>query len=391
LDARGVPIASLQGPKLGLTRDDMRGGCRAGKVSGGAPNLFSAEGERVAYFAEDAAAARGGGGGAALGSAAIAEEAARVRSVAASLAAGDAAEGEDLSSCIARNIGRNKRYREGGRDLSGLGEAELDDGELAAAMVQGRHSGLTERERQSRDMARAVAQHVEGERVMARCPLCLEGGTLARERVVSRGRYFSLLVPPTGQRFPGHLVLAPNSHTVSARALEEEEYAELNDFKAALHRYYTSIGEGVVFLETAILPGSAKRRATAAAHAVLHVVSMEAELALDAPLFFRKAMQEAEEWTTNQALIDTAGKGLRRCIPLGFSYFHVSWAGGGFLHPIEETSEFPPDFGLDVACGMLGEGPVGFGRKEAKRTLKEEEAIALEIRAAFSPFDPTTA
>ncbi len=165
-------------------------------------------------------------------------------------------------------------------------------------------------------------------------------------------------------------------------------YSELNDLKAALHQYFTSIKEGVIFLESALF--NRGRAAAAASHAGLHVVSMEAEQALDAPLFFKQAIDEAEEWTTNAALIDTAGKGLRRCIPRGFSYFHVSWAGGGYVHPIEEERSFPPAFGLDVAAGMLGEEPVGFGRKEAasKRTRSQEAQIARDFQAAWRAFDP---
>ena len=166
-------------------------------------------------------------------------------------------------------------------------------------------------------------------------------------------------------------------------------YEELNDYKAALHRYYTSLGEGVVFLETALANGSGGGRAAAAAHAALDVVSMEGEEALDAPLFFRKAIQDAEEWTTNAAMIETAGKGLRRCIPPGFPYFHVSWAGGGLLHPIENVRTFPPTFGLDVAVGILGSEPVGFGRREtARRPPREEDALAAEAAKGFAPFDP---
>jgi hypothetical protein len=171
-------------------------------------------------------------------------------------------------------------------------------------------------------------------------------------------------------------------------------YEELNDYKAALHRYYTSIKEGVIFLETALL-GGRSGAAGAGAHAAIHVVSMEGEEALDAPLFFRKAIEDAEEWTTNAALIDTAGKGLRRCIPPNFSYFHVSWAGGGLLHPIEEQGTFPPSFGLDVAAGMVGAEPVGFGRREGgggsgapRRSAREEESLAREIARQWAAFDP---
>ena len=46
LDSRGLPIASLQAAPAGLTRDDIRGGSRAGKLSGGA-SLHGAGGARL--------------------------------------------------------------------------------------------------------------------------------------------------------------------------------------------------------------------------------------------------------------------------------------------------------------------------------------------------------
>jgi hypothetical protein len=91
---------------------------------------------------------------------------------------------------------------------------------------------------------------------------------------------------------------------------------------------------------------------------------MEAALFDDAHLFFRKAIEEEGEWATNKRLIETAGKGLRGAIPRGFSYFHVAWAGGGFVHPIENEAKFPEEWGLDVAAGMLGQAPARFGRRE---------------------------
>ena len=224
LDSRGLPIASLQAAPAGLTRDDIRGGSRAGRLSGSA-SLHGAGGARLGYFAEDAAAGGGGGAGAAVGSAALAAEAQRLRGVAAALARSDAsAEGaEPMAQRLARNIAGNARYRgEGARDGSGRGEAE-DDGDAAAALLASRGAQLTERERQARDMARAVAAHKEGERAIARCPLCQGEGAgaggssgLRQGLMVSRGRHCMLLLPPQGQRFPGHLLLAPIAHVCAA-------------------------------------------------------------------------------------------------------------------------------------------------------------------------------
>ena len=89
-------------------------------------------------------------------------------------------------------------------------------------------------------------------------------------------------------------------------------------------------GQDALFLETAMHFG--KNR-----HTRIDVVPMDKEVAMDAPLYFRKAISDAEEWTTNHQLLDTTGKGLRRVIPKGFAYFHVGWKGGGFVHPVSPT------------------------------------------------------
>jgi hypothetical protein len=169
---------------------------------------------------------------------------------------------------------------------------------------------------------------------------------------------------------------------------DEDAYAELNRFKAALHAMYAARGEGVVFLETALLPGG---RAAPWRHAAVHVVPMEAALFDDAHLFFRKAIEEEGEWATNKRLIETAGKGLRGAIPRGFSYFHVAWAGGGFVHPIENEAKFPEEWGLDVAAGMLGQAPARFGRREgaAARTPQAEHDAVREFVKGWAPFDFT--
>ena len=152
---------------------------------------------------------------------------------------------------------------------------------------------------------------------------------------------------------------------------------------------YTARGEGVVFLETALLPGG---RAAPWRHAAVHVVPMEASVCMDAPLFFRKAIEEEGEWATNRQLIETRGKGLRRAIPKGFSYFHVAWAGDGFVHPIENEAAFPEAFGMDVAAGMLGQAPSRFGRKVGGgRSAQEEHNIVREFLKGWAPFDFTAA
>ena len=100
-------------------------------------------------------------------------------------------------------------------------------------------------------------------------------------------------------------------------------------------------------------------------------------------------MMEVEEWTSHKKVIDITGKGLRRCIPQGFPYFHVAWKGGGFAHVIEDENEFPPSFGVDIAAGMMGLPPERFGRKAQRPSFDEERKRVLKFVDEFEPYDWT--
>ena len=200
-----------------------------------------------------------------------------------------------------------------------------------------------------------------------------------------------LVYPPGGPQLPGHMLLVPLAHVPSVAAAEEGAYEELNAFKAALHAMWGAQGRAPLFLETAT------RLASHASHAAIHCVPLPAQAAGEAPLFFRKALLESEEWTTNAPLLDTAGRGLRRAIPPGFPYFHVAWAGGGMVHPIEAEDDFPPSLGMDTLAGMLGVDPPSFGArarrkpqaKDARALFEEQRAGVLHFLKAWEPFDFT--
>ena len=160
-------------------------------------------------------------------------------------------------------------------------------------------------------------------------------------------------------------------------------YDEVNRFKASIHNFFASQGRDVIFLETATRFADRRR------HTCIECIPMDREEGADAPLFFRKAILDSEEWTTNKQLIDTAGRGLRRSVPKGFAYFHVAWQGGGFVHPIEDEEAFPGQFGLDTAAGMLGLPPSAFGRKEQRPQFEAERLAVLAFLKDFRPYDWT--
>lgn len=98
---------------------------------------------------------------------------------------------------------------------------------------------------------------------------------------------------------------------------------------------------------------------------------------------------QSEEWTTNRAVVDTTGVGLRNAIPDNFAYFHVAWAGGGYVHPIEDENKWSPYFGLDIIAGMCGDEGYKFGRKERRQNFEEQRQAVLRFIEAWKPFDWT--
>lgn len=90
-------------------------------------------------------------------------------------------------------------------------------------------------------------------------------------------------------------------------------------------------------------------------HTVIECIPLPKTLARDAPLYFQKAIMEAdEEWSTNKKLIDTRKKGFRRTVPKDFPYFCVEFGeDGGFAHTIEDREQWPENFGKEILCGML--------------------------------------
>ncbi len=216
LDSRGLPLPFLQQAPAGLSREDLRRGSRAGKVPQ-PRSLHGADGAREGYLPGEGGAGAWAGSAPARGSEALAAAAAasgaRMAALAAAERAGGCGGGGGMDALIARNIARDARYRGDGGGRDGRGEEDGGAGaEDAARLLRDGSGALTAREAQRRDMARAVAAHVGAERATARCRACLQGGALARHQLVSLGAHSLLMLPPEGQRLPGHMLLVPIAH-----------------------------------------------------------------------------------------------------------------------------------------------------------------------------------
>jgi hypothetical protein len=93
-------------------------------------------------------------------------------------------------------------------------------------------------------------------------------------------------------------------------------------------------------------------------HTVVECIPLPYDVAERAPMYFKKAIDEAEsEWSTHDSkkCISTAPpKGLRGSVPPNFPYFHVEFnMTGGFVHVIDDDDKWRVDFGRDVLIGLL--------------------------------------
>lgn len=367
LDSKGRPISSLQAGPASLEREDARLGRRQGKRTSHV-NLHAPDAptERTSWTPADARES----------SVSLAELVRREAHTSSGT----------LDANIARRISRAGASWKHDKTLQGsrAGADEDDDGVLddIARLAEDPDARLTPHAQQQKDKQRAMAAQRRHDHATASCSLCFDSPASKRHLIISLGEYSYLGLPPGGGRLPGQLRIVPLPHISALTEADEEVYEEVNRFKGALHALYSSQGREVVFLETALNLSSSR-------HAIIDVIPMDKAEGEDAPLFFRKAIVDAEEWTTNKKLIDTAGRGLRKCIPKQFPYFHVAWKGGGFVHPVEDTETFPPNFGIDTAAGILGLPPSGFGRKEKRPQFETERIAILAFLKDWGPFDWT--
>jgi len=189
-------------------------------------------------------------------------------------------------------------------------------------------------------MQRAVAAERRLADTTNRCWYCFKSPSIRKHLIIALGEHSLLMLPPKGSKMPGHCIIVPQDvrsvgivwpgvcvhvcvcarvrvtstvctllqHTPSMTAANENVYDEVNMFKGALHKMFAAQDKDVIFLETAI---QLHRRP----HAVVEAVPVTKEAGMDAPIYFKKALQEIEEWTTHKKIINTAGKGLRKCVP----------------------------------------------------------------------------
>lgn len=106
-----------------------------------------------------------------------------------------------------------------------------------------------------------------------------------------------------------------------------------------------------------------------------------------------QAIDEAEdEWSQHNAkrLIDTSQKGLRASIPKNFPYFHVEFGiKKGFVHVIDDETQFKSSLGLNVIRGMLKLAEEDMYRNRRYETTEAQQEAVAAFARDWEPFDWT--
>ncbi|KAI9119002.1 hypothetical protein K1719_009677 [Acacia pycnantha] len=248
------------------------------------------------------------------------------------------------------------------------------------------------RKKRDGDAHKMVQKNTHTKRIVTqqeRCLFCLENPNQPMHLVVSIANYTYLMLPKWQPMVPGHCCILPIQHEPATRIVDDNVWTELQNFKKCLIMMFVKQEKDVVFLETVM--GLAQQHR----HCMIECIPLPQDIAKEAPLYFKKAIDEAEdEWSQHKAkkLMDTSQKGLRNSIPKHFPYFHVEFGlSKGFVHVIDDEKLFNSNLGLNVIRGMLqtvlAEEDMYRGRRyEAVDVQKQAVAGFLK---GWEPFDWT--
>ncbi|KAM7256173.1 hypothetical protein ACFE04_011914 [Oxalis oulophora] len=220
-----------------------------------------------------------------------------------------------------------------------------------------------------------------------RCILCFENPKRPKHLVVSIGNFSYLMLPQYQSIVPGHCCILPLQHESATRNVDNDVWDEIRNFKKCLIMMFGKQDKELVFLETAM--GLAQQRH----HCLIECIPLPKEIAKQAPVYFKKAIDEAEdEWSQHNAkkLIDTSEKGLRGSIPKNFPYFHVEFGlNRGFVHVIDDESQFNSSLGLNVIRGMLELAEEDMYRRRRQESVEAQRQAVISFAKDWEPFDWT--
>jgi diadenosine tetraphosphate (Ap4A) HIT family hydrolase len=160
----------------------------------------------------------------------------------------------------------------------------------------------------TRDRDKAIMEHRQMGVALGSCLYCHEGPKFLKHLVVAVGRKVLLMLPPGAPLTEGHCLICPIQHVTAGTSLDEEVWEEMQAFRRALVKMFEKNEEDCVFMETVMnLKGHPHMR--------WECIPLDLETGSTAPMYFKKAILEAEgEWTQNVKLVDLSKKDIRHAV-----------------------------------------------------------------------------
>eukprot|EP00268_Persea_americana_P048125 TRINITY_DN5054_c0_g1_i1.p1 TRINITY_DN5054_c0_g1~~TRINITY_DN5054_c0_g1_i1.p1 ORF type:complete len:446 (+),score=103.41 TRINITY_DN5054_c0_g1_i1:1348-2685(+) len=277
---------------------------------------------------------------------------------------------------LAAKIVQNKKF-----SMSGRADDEYDFDDAPSKK---------QRQKKGRELQHKTEKNITPTRFSTqqeRCHFCFENPTRPRHLVVSIANFTYLMLPQWQPVVQGHCCILTLQHESATRSVDNNVWEEIRNFKKCLIMMFGKQDREVVFLETVM--GLAQQRR----HCLVECIPLPSEIAKQAPLYFKKAIDEAEEeWSQHNAkrLIDTSEKGLRGSIPKDFPYFHVEFGlNKGFVHVIDDERQFKSNLGLNVIRGMLRLPEEDMYRRRKQDSVETQKQAVASFAHEWEPFDWT--
>ncbi|KAL9256145.1 CWF19-like protein [Drosera capensis] len=285
---------------------------------------------------------------------------------------------DDSDMHLAQRITKNKKF-----SVSGQADDEYDYDDDAPSK-RDKKKGVRD-EKASLVSKQSFSRHIMTQK--ERCQYCFENPNRPKHLVVAIANFTYLMLPQWQPVAAGHCCILPLQHEASTRSVDDNVWEEIRNFKKCLIMMFAKQEKDVVFLETVV--GLAQQRR----HCMIECIPLPQEIAKEAPLYFKKAIDEAEdEWSQHNAkkLIDTSQKGLRGSIPKNFPYFHVEFGlNRGFVHVIDDEKEFKTSLGLNVIRGMLQLSEEDMYRRRRYESVESQKQAVASFSREWDPFDWT--
>ncbi|XP_078078167.1 CWF19-like protein 2 [Mustelus asterias] len=254
----------------------------------------------------------------------------------------------------------------------------LDDMFVSKAARKSQSGQDDERQRN-----KAIHEHKRLAGRMEKCQYCFDNPELPKHLIIAIGVKVYLCLPNYQSMTEGHCLIVPFQHHTAGTILDEDIWEEIQLFRKTLVKMLEDKGLDCVFFETNM---HLKKRF----HMVYECIPLPKELGDMAPIYFKKAIMEAdEEWAINKKLVDLSTKDIRRAVPKGLPYFSVDFGlQGGFAHVIENEEKFPFYFGKEIVGGMLDLEPRRW-RKPIRENFDDQRKKVLQFSQWWKPYNCT--